>query len=166
MRIAVASVMVFAATACVMTPEHAVSRLVDGWERCERHRDGSICTWTAMARNGSRVCAVRQDFATNVYYTHRLTGSADGDRVKFDQICGDPGSETDSYCAGQAPQGAQNVGWAPYDQTVHLCDGRLSDDPAGCTGANADADMIPISLARLPLTDDDRHWLTRCAAGA
>ncbi len=111
------------------------------------------------------MCAIRQDFATNAYYTHRLIGTVNANRVHFDRICGDPGSETDTFCAGHAPEGAQKIGWSSYDQTVHLCESGLSDTPTGCTGTQDDQQMARVSTDRLPLSDEDRDWLAACANG-
>lgn len=132
------------------------------WESCGTLRGASVCTWTALVRRGGQVCAVRQDFATNTYYVHRLMGVAAGDGARFTRICGDPGSETDSFCEGQAPDGAEKVGWTSYDQTVRICDGRLSFGAAECSATSED-DMRPVAFSELPMSDDDRAWLTTCA---
>lgn len=166
MRIVIAALAALLVPACAMTSKHETEPpFTASWERCSTYRDASVCAWTAMVQNGARVCAVRQDFATNAYYTHRLIGAADGNRAHFDRICGDPSSETDSFCAGQAPEGAEKVGWASYHRTLHLCGGRLSDNPAGCTGVRDDMGMTRVSTSRLPLADADRDWLAACAAG-
>lgn len=79
------------------------------------------------------------------------------------RICGDPGSETDSFCTGQASKDAEKVGWTSYDRTLYLCDGRLSENPAGWTCTN-DLDMARVSTDRLSLSDEDRGWLVACTA--
>jgi hypothetical protein len=135
------------------------------WERCGTLHGASVCTWMTMRQNGTRVCAVREDFATNAYYTHRLTGTADGNRVHFDQICGDPGSETETFCAGSAPEGEVNVGWGAYDRTLSVCDGLLSEGAAACTGEPDDAAMTNVPADSLPLSEEDLAWLNACEGG-
>ncbi|MDJ0275893.1 hypothetical protein QLH51_03635 [Sphingomonas sp. 2R-10] len=163
MRTAIAFVAVLCGAAGTAMPHGRTGQPFSAsWQRCETYRDASVCAWIAMAQKGLRACAVRQDFATNAYYTHRLTGTATGNRVHFDRICGDPGPETDSFCAGQAPEGVKNVGWTSYDRTLHVCKGHLVDDPAGCNGPNGSG-MERVSASRLPLSDADRGWLASCA---
>lgn len=135
------------------------------WERCETYLGASVCAWTVLVQNGARVCGVQQDFATNAYYTHRLIGTAEGNRVHFDRICGDPGSETGTFCTGSAPENAVDVGWGHYDRTLHLCDGFLSDGPDGCSEAPDDMAMLSVPVGSLPLSEDDRAWLDACASG-
>ncbi|MDQ8758125.1 hypothetical protein RCO27_18010 [Sphingosinicella sp. LHD-64] len=144
------------------------------WQSCEDYRGSSICAWTTMVQSGARVCGMQQDFATNAWYTHRLVGIAEGNRVRFDRICGDPGSETNTWCAGQVPPGIPpeervQAGWGRYDLTRSVCNGRLftarPGQPASCAGLSRTAGTPRVPASRLPLSDDDRAWLTACAAG-
>ncbi|MBT2245805.1 hypothetical protein JQK15_20025 [Sphingobium sp. BHU LFT2] len=134
------------------------------WEHRDTYQGESIWAWEAMIQKGQRVCAISQDFATNAYYTHRLTGTADGNRVHFDRICGDRGMETDAYCTARAPNGADPYGWRSYNQTLHLCRDRLTPSSSGCNSVAEDAGMTRTSADRLPLSEEDRAWLSACAA--
>lgn len=175
MRIAAILLAAMLVPASAAQPERAVPAPFTGsWQSCEDYRGSSICAWTIMVQNGARVCGMQQDFATNAYYTHRLVGRAEGNRVHFDRICGDSGSETNTYCAGQEPPGLApgdrvTVGWGRYDRTHSLCNGRLftagPGQPASCTGVPRAAGVPRVSASRLPLTPEDRAWLAACAAG-
>lgn len=163
-RIAVACAAILVATACVTTAEgEADATFTGGWEHCATLRGASICTWVALAQTGTRVCAVSEDFATNAYQSHRLIGTATGNRVRFTRICGDPGSETDSRCPGRALKGTGKVGWTDYDRSFHLCKGRLSENSEGCEGGD-DTSMQRVSNSRLPMSEEDRGWLAICTA--
>ncbi|MFV0625420.1 hypothetical protein ACBY01_15605 [Sphingomonas sp. ac-8] len=165
-RNAIACAAILIATACVTTAEgEAEAPFTAGWEHCDTLRGASVCTWIAMAQKGTRVCAVAEDFATNAYQSHRLIGTATGSRVRFTKICGDPGSETDSRCPGQADEGTEKVGWTGYDRSFHLCKGRLFENPQGCEGGD-DTSMQPVSSSRLPISEEDRGWLATCTTEA
>jgi hypothetical protein len=157
-----------------LTERSAPAPLSGSWQSCEDYQGSSVCAWTTMVQSGARVCGMQQDFATNAYYTHRLVGTAAGNRVHFDRICGDPGSETSTYCAGQEPPGLApgdrvEVGWGRYDLTHYVCNGRLytarPGQPARCAGVSRAVGMPRVPASRLPLTAGDHAWLAACAAG-
>lgn len=140
------------------------------WRDCESWQGSSVCAYTALAQRGTRVCGVQSDFATNRYYVQRFVGTARGNVVEIDRICGDPGSETDTYCAGQAPADAAKVGWGAPDRQLSLCQGHLQvgnkGDAASCTRASARA-----GLPKVPRDDgdgpqaEDRAWMASCLQG-
>lgn len=173
MRIAailLAALLIPAASA--RTERAAPAPFTGSWQSCDEYQGSSICAWTTMVQRGARVCGMQQDFATNAFYTHRLVGTVQGNRVHFDRICGDPGSETNTYCAeppGLAPGETVQVGWGRYDLTHYICNGRLftarPGQPASCAGASRAAGVPRVPASRLGLTDEDRAWLAACAAG-
>ncbi|ALJ12785.1 hypothetical protein LH19_07875 [Sphingopyxis macrogoltabida] len=140
------------------------------WMSCERWQGSSICAYKALAQQGTRVCGVQSDFATNRYYVQRFVGTARGNVVEIDRICGDPGSETDTYCAGQAPADAAKVGWGASDRQLSLCEGRLQagkkGEAAHCTPASARAAMPKTSGRDGEGPEaEDRAWMASCAQG-
>jgi hypothetical protein len=169
MRIAAILLAALLVPAFAAFPERSVPAPFTGsWQSCEDYQGSSICAWRVMVQSGTRVCGMQQDFATNAYYTHRLIGTAEGNRVHFDRICGDPGSETSTYCA--EPPGLEagetvQVGWGRYDLDLDLCNGRLSADPAGCPAGGRASGMPRVPASRVPLPAEDRAWLASCAAG-
>ncbi len=140
------------------------------WMSCESYQGSSICAYTALAQRGTRVCGVQSDFATNSYYVQRFIGTARGNVVEIDKICGDPGSETDTYCAGQAPEGAEKVGWGTSDRQLSLCKGRLSGGKKGevsaCTNASARNGLPKVSRLNGEGPEaEDRAWMVSCSQG-
>lgn len=140
------------------------------WMTCTSYRGASVCGWVALAQRGGRVCGVQGDFATNAYYRHRLVGSVQAGAARIEKICGDPGSETDTYCAGQAPPGAAKVGWGASDDVLFLCGGRLHrtrDGVAPDCGAvprEAGLPRVTSPAAEGPQPEDVR-WMASCLAG-
>lgn len=140
------------------------------WMSCETYRGVEICSYKLLAQRGSRVCGVQRYFATNAYYEQRLVGTVSGGVAQIDKICGDPGSETDTYCPGRAPRDAAKVGWAPSKERLFQCRGRLfstsSDAPPSCRGVTRDMGIPRVrSLGGQGPLPEDRTWLTACAAG-
>lgn len=140
------------------------------WMSCESYQGSSICAYTALAQRGTRVCGVQSDFATNSYYVQRFVGTARGNVVEIDKICGDPGSETDTYCAGRAPTGAEKVGWGTSDKQLSLCNGSLSGGTKGeasaCTRASARHGMPKVARPGEEGPEaEDRAWMASCVQG-
>ena len=140
------------------------------WMSCETYQGSSICTYKAIVQRGERVCGVQSDFATNRFYIQRFVGTARGNVVEIDKICGDPGSETDTYCAGRAPADAAKAGWGSSDRQLTLCKGRLHTGDKGeasrCTGASAREGLPKVSrLNGEGPEPEDQAWMASCLKG-
>ncbi|MDO9369919.1 MAG: hypothetical protein Q7T68_15235 [Sphingopyxis sp.] len=141
------------------------------WMSCETYQGGRICGYKLLVQRGSRVCGIQRDFATNAYYQQRFVGTARANSVKIDKICGDPGSETDTYCAGQTSQRDVKSGWGTSINSLYDCGGRLhgakSDYGFRCDAANRAAGLPKVrSLKGEGPEPEDAAWLKSCAAGA
>lgn len=171
MRLAFLALLPFAALLTGGAAPERASRPFDGaWMSCETYQGARICSYTLTVQKGARVCGVQRDFATNAYYTQRFIATAEGKSARIDRICGDPGSETDTYCAGRAPAGVEKVGWGDSNRTLHACGVRLygtdRDQPFSCTGARPAAGMPKVrSLGGEGPEADDKAWIASCAAG-
>lgn len=140
------------------------------WMSCETYRGSEICSYKLLAQRGSRVCGVQRYFATNAYYEQRFVGTVTGSVAQIDKMCGDPGSETDTYCPGRAPRDAAKVGWAPSKERLFQCRGRLfstsSDAPISCRGVTRDMGIPRVrSLGGQGPQPEDSSWLAACASG-
>lgn len=152
-------------------PEPRSTPFDGAWMACETYQGSRICSYTLMVQRGARVCGVQRDFATNAYYTQRFVATAERNRAGIDKICGDPGSETDTYCAGQAPADAEKVGWGTSDQTLHACGNRLYGTEAGtafsCAAARPAAGLPKVrSLGGEGPEPEDAAWMASCLRGA
>ena len=141
------------------------------WMSCETWQGARICDYRVLAQRGDRVCGVQRYFATNSYYEQRFVGTAKANVARIEKICGDPGSETDTYCAGKAPSGAEKVGWGTSDETLFVCGGRLHSTAAGdapaCAKVNREAGVPKVSsLGGEGPEASERAWLASCASGA
>lgn len=171
MRLASLALLPFAALLTGGTTAEPAPTPFDGaWMSCETYQGARICSYTLMVQEGARVCGIQRDFATNADYTQRFVATAEGKRARIDRICGDPGSETDTYCAGHAPAAAEKVGWGDSNRTLHACGARLygadRDQPFSCAGAPTDAGMPKVrSLGGEGPEADDKAWIASCAAG-
>jgi len=151
-------------------PEPARTPFDGAWMNCESYQGANICSYTLMVQAGTRVCGVQRDFATNAYYTQRFVATAEGKSARIDRICGDPGSETDTYCAGRAPAGAEKTGWGASNRTLHACGTRLygadNGEAFSCATARAEAGLPKVgTLPNEGPEPDDEAWLASCAAG-
>jgi len=168
-RVLFLSVAALGSGAAASKPEPA--RFDGAWMQCETWQGARVCGYKRLVQRGDRVCGVQQDFATNRMYRQRFVGTAQGRSMMIERICGDPGSETDTYCAGEAPQGAERTGWGASDRSLHLCGGRLfgADGGAGvdCATAPAAAGLPRVrTLGDEALAPGEEAWLRSCAAGA
>ena len=141
------------------------------WMDCETYEGARICGYKLLAQRGERVCGIQRDFATNRYYEQRFVGTAKANVARIDKICGDPGSETDTYCAGRAPSDAEKVGWEKTDDTLLVCGGRLHGAAAGnapaCAKVKREAGLPRVpSLGREAPDPDELAWLASCVGGA
>lgn len=141
------------------------------WMSCETWQGMRICGYNLHIQRGSRVCGVQSYFATNRTYVQRLVGTATGTSLRIDKICGDPGSETDTYCAGAAPSSAEKVGWGTSDQQLLVCNGRLYSAKQGeefsCAAAVRAAGLPKVrSLKGEGPQPEDLVWLKSCATGS
>lgn len=173
MRLALTILLPIAAGVSAATPAPAQAPApFDGmWRSCEPYQGSEICSYRMLVQRGNRVCGVQRDFATNAYYEHRFVGTVKANVAHIEKICGDPGSETDTYCAGRAPDNAAKVGWQAYDEKLFLCNGRLlgasGDDPASCAGVSRQSGLPRVrSEGGDRPQPDDLAWLKSCAAGA
>jgi hypothetical protein len=171
MRLASLALLPFTALLTGGAAPERTPRPFDGaWMSCETYQGASICSYTLMVQKGARVCGVQRDFATNAYYTQRFIATAEGKSARIDRICGDPGSETDTYCAGGAPAGAEKVGWGTSNRTLHACGSRLYGADKGeafsCAAARPEAGLPKVrTLSGEGPEPDDAAWMASCAAG-
>lgn len=140
------------------------------WMSCETYRGAEICSYKLLVQRGSRICGVQRYFATSAYYEQRFVGTVEGHVAQIEKICGDPGSETDTYCAGRAPRDAAKIGWGTSSERLFQCRGRLfstaSDAPASCKGVTPGMGVPRVrSLGEQGPQQEDRAWLAACAAG-
>lgn len=151
-------------------PEPASAPFDGAWMSCETYQGARICSYTLMVQKGARVCGIQRDFATNAYYTQRFVATAEGKSARIDRICGDPGSETDTYCTGRAPAGAEKVGWGRSNRTLHTCGSRLygadSGEPFSCATVRRKAGLPKVrTLSNEGPEPDDEAWVQSCATG-
>lgn len=171
MRLLMATILSMAALGTGVSASKPEAASFDGaFMDCENFRDSYICAYKLLVRRGSRVCGVQQDFATNRYYYQRFVGTVEGDSVRVEKICGDPGSETDTYCAGASVAPTEKVGWGTSDQRLFQCHGRLysakDGDPFSCKTARREAGIPKVrSLEGQGPESDDSDWLAACASG-
>ena len=140
------------------------------WMSCQTWQGARICVYKLLVQRGDRVCGIQSDFATNAYYYQRFIGTARANVLAIDKICGDPGSETDTYCAGAAPAGAQKVGWGTSDKGLVACGNRLHGVSEGagfsCTKAIRATGIPKVrSLEGEGPEAEDHAWLAACASG-
>lgn len=173
MRLVMVAILSVAAGVAVSKPAPAQAPApFDGaWMSCEEWQGSEICEYKLLAQHGDRVCGLQSYFATNAYYGQRFVGTVKANVAHIEKICGDPGSETDTYCEGQAPDHAEKVGWGATDQTLFLCNGELlgadGADATSCAGLKRGTGMPKVrSLGDQGPDADDRAWLASCAAGA
>lgn len=172
MRVPIVVMGMIAAAISVAAPAPAAAPApFDGaWMSCETYRGAEICSYKLLAQRGDRVCGVQRYFATSAYYEQRFVGTVKGGVAQIDKMCGDPGSETDTYCAGRAPRDAAKIGWGASNERLFQCRGRLfstsSDAPVSCKGVTSGMGMPRVrSLGAEGPQPEDRDWLTACAAG-
>lgn len=151
-------------------PEPTRTPFDGAWMSCETYQGASICSYTLMAQAGTRVCGVQRYFATNAYYTQRFIATAEGKSARIDKICGDPGSETDTYCAGRAPASAEKIGWGTSNRTLHACGNGLYGTDKGeafsCAAARPEAALPKVrTLSNEGPEPEDKAWMASCAAG-
>lgn len=173
MRLALAAILSIAAVVSASPPAPALAPApFNGlWRSCETYQGAEICEYTMLAQQGGRICGVQSYFATNAYYEQRFVGTVKANVAHIEKICGDPGSETDTYCAGRAPDDAEKVGWGASDEKLFLCNGRLlaasGEETANCTGVKRQSGLPRV---RAPSGDgpqpEERAWLASCAAGS
>jgi hypothetical protein len=155
----------------IASPARAPAPFDGAWMDCQTWRGSEICEYTLLAQRGTRVCGLQRYFATNAYYEQRFVGTAKANAAHIEKICGDPGSETDTYCAGRAPSSAEKVGWGKSDETLLLCNGRLLSASGGatadCAGATKQSGMPRVrSLGDQAPDAEEQAWLKSCTAGA
>lgn len=172
MRLSTVAILSIAAaiSLSVPAPASAPAPFNGAWISCETYRGAEICSYKLLAQRGSRVCGVQRYFATNAYYEQRFVGTVKDKVAQIEKICGDPGSETDTYCAGRAPRDAAKIGWGTSSERLFQCRGRLfstsSDAPASCQGVTPGMGMPRVrSLGEQGPQPEDRAWLAACAAG-
>ena len=160
-----------AASVPIPSPARTPAPFEGAWMDCQTWRGAEICEYTLLAQRGDRVCGLQRYFATNSYYEQRFVGTVKANVAHVEKICGDPGSETDTYCAGRAPESAEKVGWGSSTETLLLCNGHLLSASGGatadCVGATKQSGMPKVrSLGNQAPDADEQAWLKSCAAGA
>ncbi|WP_447930652.1 hypothetical protein [Sphingopyxis fribergensis] len=173
MRLATAAILSITAgvSASTSAPALAPAPFEGAWMSCETYQGAEVCDYTVLAQRGGRVCGVQGYFATNAYYEQRFVGTVKANVAHIEKICGDPGSETDTYCAGRAPDGAEKVGWGTSDEKLFICGGRLhAASGAGSTSCAGITRQSGTPRVRSPgergPAPEDRAWLASCADGA
>ncbi|SEH18420.1 hypothetical protein SAMN05428974_2653 [Sphingopyxis sp. YR583] len=170
MRLAMTAILsVFALGGGVAATKPETGPFNGTWMACDNWQGSRICEYKMLAQRGDRVCGVQRYFATNAYYEQRFVGTARENIVNIEKICGDPGSETDSYCSGRAPSNAAKVGWQTTDRKLGLCNGRLSGDVANshsCAGVSRRSGMPKVKNPGAEGPEpEERAWLAACARG-
>lgn len=171
MRIAVILLAALLIPAAPARSQQAASAPFNGdWWECRTTRGVDVCGGMFLVQNGARVCGVSGESSSNYHYSSRFVATANGNQARIDRICGDDG--TAARCAGQAPEGAPNVGWSAAGSALLLCDGRIrgigSGERASCAGGRRDAGTPRARSSRVRetvLSGEDRAWLEACAAG-
>lgn len=175
-RLAILSILSLAALLLGISATKPAPTPFDGsWERCTKYQGIKICSHAVTTQRGNRVCGVEGSWASGRYYHTRFVGTADKASMRIDKICGRPGSDTDTHCAGQGPRHLdpdEKVGWGTSHKMVHVCKRRLHggwsrDEVFNCATAVRDAGLPKVHR----LTNDDgpdpeeRAWLASCTAG-
>jgi hypothetical protein len=170
MRFAIAAILTIAAGVSASTPAPALAPapFEGAWMSCDTYQGAQICEYKILAQRGDRLCGVQRYFATNAYYEQRFVGTVKANIAHIGKICGDPGSETDTYCHGRAPAGAAKVGWQTTSRKLGLCNGRLfgSGNLHPCAGASRLVGMPKVGdPGEQGPGPEDRAWLASCASG-
>lgn len=152
-------------------PAPATMPFNGAWMSCETYQGAEICDYTQLAQRGNRVCGLQRYFATNAYYEQRFVGTAKANVAQIEKICGDPGSETSTYCTGHAPADAEKVGWEATDEKLFVCNGRLlsasSGEAASCAKATRQSGLPRVRrLGDQGPDAGELAWLASCAGGA
>ena len=169
MRFAMAAILTITTGVAATTAAPALTPapFEGAWMSCDTYQGAEICEYKMLAQRGNRVCGVQRYFATNAYYEQRFVGTVKANVAHIEKICGDPGSETDTYCAEQAPADAAKVGWGSSDRQLTLCKGRLLTGEKGevssCTRASAREGLKKVSqLDGEGPEPEDRAWMVSC----
>jgi hypothetical protein len=171
MRLVLVAILAVAALGAGVSASKPKAAPFDGaWMSCQTWQGARICVYKLLVQRGDRVCGIQSDFATNAYYYQRFVGTARANSLHIDKICGDPGSETDTYCAGSAPASARKVGWGTSTKSLFACGGRLhvasNGDGFRCASAIRSAGLPKVrSLKGQGPEAEDRAWLAACASG-
>lgn len=173
MRLALLAMLSIAGLAAgVPAPARATGPFEGAWMSCETDQGARACTYVVLEQRGNRICGMQGgEMGDGRPQTQRLLATVSGNRARIDWICGDPGSETDSYCAGLAPLGAERVGWGRSDQSFFLCNGRLHRARRGeapsCSAVPQDAGLPRVRGRGAPrLGIENNLWLGTCPAEA
>lgn len=142
------------------------------WWECRTTRGVGVCEGTFLVQSGTRVCGVSGESSSNYNYSDRFVATANGSQARIERMCGNGGTAGIPRCAGEAPEGAPNVGWGTSDRSLLVCNGRLRGigpgASASCTGGRRDAGLPRARDSRVRetvLSGEDRAWLEACAAG-
>jgi len=127
--------------------------LAGEWEACEGTTSPEECSRYRLLQHGDRICGTWFYFASGKTYEGRVVAHAiSSTEARRTQICGRPGSETDTECKD---------GWQRIDKPLRLCEGMLSDL------TRADGSCFPYYRA-VPMADDQRDallaepWMQAC----
>lgn len=125
------------------------------WASCEGAASPEECSRYLLVQRGERICGTWSYVASGQIYEGRVIAQASTRTLaRRTQICGRPGSETDTECAD---------GWQAIDKPLQLCDGKLSD-MAGADGACfADYESVPAAEAERTALET-QPWLQACLA--
>ena len=118
----------YAALILIATPGHAkpLKNFEGAWRSCFTLQGERICTGYYLVQKNKNVCGTWEYFATNMMYEGQLQAVAeDKTHAKWTKICGRPGSETHTECAG-------DTNWENSQKTLQLCNGRLIEGDEVC----------------------------------
>jgi hypothetical protein len=146
------------------------------WLSCDTNAGYRVCGYAKTTQRGKRVCGIEGYWASGRFYHTRFVGTAAGTSMQIDKICGRPGSETDTNCAGPYTRfldPKDKVGWGTSRNKFYVCKGRLHSGPADeafdCATAVRDAGMPKVRRLPTPKEDgpaqEERDWLASCTAG-
>ncbi len=127
------------------------------WESCEGTDSPDECSRYLLVQRGDRICGTWSYVATGKAYEGRVVAHAISEsKAQRTQVCGRPGSETDTECA---------TGWQKIDKPLALCDGKLSDMAGADGSCFADYEKVPVPQDQLAALEAE-PWLKTCLAAA
>lgn len=139
-------------------PSSAIPSSVGGpfagaWASCDSTASPDECSRYLLIQSGDRICGTWSYFASGQAFDGRVVAHASSEtKARRTQVCGRPGSETDTECA---------KGWQQIDKPLELCDDKLSD-MAGANGdCFADYEAVPASQTELAELEV-QPWLKSC----
>ncbi|WP_293717262.1 hypothetical protein [Stenotrophomonas sp. UBA7606] len=108
-----------------------------------------------MIQHGDRICGTWTYFATGQENASTVVARAISEtKARRTQVCGRPGSETDTPC---------EEGWQQMDRPLELCAGKLSDMTGVGDACLADYEAVPAAEDELAALEA-APWVKSCLA--